>query len=120
VSAANKRKGSMFETDIEQFVNGCGLKARRLPRAGVKDIGDIAIEVGNDVTLVVEAKNVKVPDMAGFLREAEVEARHYDEKYNVSTVGCVITKTRQKGTGEARVTLTLESFIDLLLWTKRA
>lgn len=116
MSAANKAKGSRFETDIENHCNEVGLRARRLPRSGAKDIGDVAIELPN-VVVVVEAKNVKAADMAQFLREAEVEAYNYDAKYGKATVGVVVTKTRQKGTGEARVTLTLDTFIDLLKWS---
>ena len=43
MSAANKRKGSAWERDLEDYLNEQGLEARRLPRAGNKDIGDVAI-----------------------------------------------------------------------------
>lgn len=120
MSAANKAKGSRWESDIENFLNESGLKARRLPRNGSKDIGDVALEVPPDLVVVIEAKNVKSPDMSQFLREAEIEAHHYDEKYGVSTLGVVVTKTRQKGVDEGRVTMTLESFVNLLRWTGRS
>lgn len=119
MSAANKRKGTQFENDIEGHM--AHLKARRLPRAGSKDIGDVAVPL-KKFTLVIEAKNVKnaAGQMAEFLRQAEVEAHNYEAKYDVATLPVVVTKTRQKGIGEARVTLTLDAFMDLLTWGELA
>lgn len=115
MSAANKARGSRWEAQIEEHLNTCGLKARRLPRSGSKDIGDVAVELANSV-IVIEAKNVKAADMAQFLREADVEADNYEDKYKVPTLGVVVTKTRQKGTGEGRVVMTLDTFVELLRW----
>lgn len=116
MSAANKAKGSRWETDIENYLNENGLHARRLPRAGVKDIGDVAITLSNGHAVVIEAKNTKVSDMAEFLRQAQTEAENYDNKYDTTTYGVVVTKTRQKGTGEGRVVMSLDTFINLLNW----
>lgn len=113
MSSANKAKGSLWERQLEDYLNSCGLHARRLPRAGNKDIGDVSITVG-DFVIVIEAKNVKAANMADFLRQADVESDHYEEKYGVPTVPVVITKTRQKGAGEARVTMTVDTLLDLL------
>lgn len=113
MTAANKAKGSRFERELEDYLNECGMYARRLPRAGNKDIGDVSVTVG-DFVIVVEAKNVKAANMADFLRQADVESDHYEEKYGVPTVPVVITKTRQKGAGEARVTMTVDTLLDLL------
>lgn len=115
MSSYNKAKGTRWESDIEEFVNQSGLRARRLPRTGAKDIGDVAIELGKTV-LVVEAKNRKATDMAQWLREAQQEAENYEKKYDVPTVSCVVTKTRGKGAHEGRVTMTLEDFLCLLKW----
>lgn len=116
MSSANKARGSRWETDIESYLNDVGVKARRLPRAGANDIGDVAVELKNGNVIVIEAKNTKSSAMAEYLREAAVEAENYDKKYNVTTHGVVVTKTRQKSTGEGRVTLTLEDFVNLLKW----
>lgn len=115
MSQYNKAKGSKWESDIESYLNEQGFKARRLPRAGVKDIGDVAIDLG-DKTLVVEAKNVASAwsQMLKFLREADVEASQYADKYNTDTYPVVMTKTRQYGTGEGRVVMTIDQFIELL------
>lgn len=114
MSAANKAKGSRWEIDLESFFNDSGLHARRLPRAGANDIGDVSVELKSGRVLVVEAKNVKAANMSEFLRQASVEADNYENKYNQPTVPVVITKTRQRGTADGRVTLTVETLIDLL------
>lgn len=116
MSSYNKAKGSKFEADCEEYGNSVGLRIRRLPRAGSKDIGDLALELNTGIVVVLEAKNVKQADMAGWLREADVEACNYELRYNVTTLGAVVTKTRGKGTGEARVTMTYDQFINLLKW----
>ena len=115
MSAANKAKGSKWENDIENYLNEVGLKARRLPLAGSKDIGDVAVELDR-LVLVIEAKNTRTHDMAQYLREADVEADNYEAKYNRPTIGIVVTKTRQKGTADGRVVMTLDNLVNLLNW----
>lgn len=117
MSAAGKRKGSQWERDLEEHLNASGLKSRRLPRAGSKDIGDCVIE-GKHFDIVIEAKNVRNAwgSMKEFLRQADVEACNYEVKYDRTTVGVVATKTRQSGTGEGRIVLTIDQFINLLRW----
>ena len=115
MSSYNKAKGTRWESDIEEYVNQSGLRARRLPRTGSKDIGDVAVELG-DTVLVVEAKNRKATDMAQWLREAQQEAENYEQKYKVATIPCVITKTRGQGAHGGRVTMELEDFLCLLKW----
>ena len=116
MSAANKAKGSAFERLVEDHINESGVKARRLPRAGSRDIGDVAIELRSNRVLVNELKNVKVPAMAEWLRQADVESCNYTLKYNVDAYPVVITKARQKSIGEARVTMTLDTLLNLLKW----
>lgn len=116
VSAANKAKGSLWERQVEDHCNAEGFRARRLPRAGSKDIGDVALEHGG-LTIIVEAKNVKdaAKQMSQYLNEAEVECANYEAKYpGSSCVGVVVTKTRMKGVGQGRVVMTVDSFLQLL------
>ena len=117
MSARSKRIGSQWERDLEEHLNASGLKARRLPRAGTKDIGDIAID-GKEFDIVVEAKNVRSAwdNMKQYLREADVEGCNYELRYKKATVGVVATKSRQSGTGEGRIVLTVDQFINLLRW----
>jgi Holliday junction resolvase len=120
MSSASKRKGSQWERDLEEYLNG-QVKARRLPRAGNRDIGDVVIE-GKHYDIVIEAKNVKDAwsQMKGFLREADIEACNYDIRYSKPTVPIVATKTRQSGVGEGRVVMTVDNFLSLLKWAGAA
>ena len=117
MSSAGKRKGSAWERDLEDYLNNEGLHARRLPRAGSKDIGDVAVHA-KDYDIVMEAKNVRNAwgAMAQYLREADVEADNYFDKYDVATVPVVVTKTRQAGPGDGRVVMSVDTFINLLRW----
>jgi len=116
MSAQNKRKGSLWEADLENYYNMEGFKARRLPRAGAKDIGDIAIELTNNHVVVVEAKNVKANDVLQWLREADIEAEHYSQKYDVPTYGIVVRKTRGANAKGAVVMMSQETLQNLLRW----
>jgi Holliday junction resolvase len=120
MSSANKAKGTRWENDLEQYFNESGVKARRLPRAGSKDIGDVAIEMINGHAIVIEAKNVKAADLADFLRQAEVEAANYEEKYSTLAYGIVAMKTRQKGAGDGKVVMTVDTLLNLLKWESLA
>jgi len=115
VSAANKRRGSAWERDAEEWLNLQGAHAMRLPRAGSRDIGDVAVRLRSGAALVMELKNAAAPKMAQWLREADVECRHYAERYHVDTYPLVVQKTRGKGPGEARVTMTMQQLMDLLI-----
>jgi hypothetical protein len=116
MSTYNKVKGTKWETDLEEYINAAGARCRRLPRSGSRDIGDLSLLIRNDAAIIIEAKNVKniAGGMADFLRQADVESDNYEDKYGNATVPVVVTKTRQKGTGEARVTMTLNTLLDLL------
>lgn len=120
MSTYNKIKGTRFETDLENHLNESGLKARRLPRAGAKDIGDLSIYGLKGIDFVIEAKNHKTPNMGGWLDEAATEAGHYEDKYDIAAIGVVCTKTRGKHIADARITMTLETFINLLRWNEIA
>ena len=113
MSMYNKVKGTRFETELENYLNEAGVTARRLPRAGTKDIGDVSVTI-KDFVIVIEAKNVKKQEMGEFLRQALVESDNYELKYGTPTVPVVVTKTRGKKAGDARVTMTLDTLLDLL------
>ena len=79
MSAANKAKGSSFEIQTETYLNDQSLKAKRLPRSGRNDIGDVSLTMKSGNVLVLELKNVASVNMKEFLRQADVEADNYDE-----------------------------------------
>lgn len=121
MSAANKAKGTRFESEVADYLQGQGIKAKRLPRSGVKDIGDVAFPIGSSglpevTTVVVEAKNRQGMDLPTWIAESEVEAQHYQEKYPAEgpTVPIVVHKRRGKGVHQAYVTMSLDTLVDLL------
>lgn len=115
MSAANKAKGTRFETAIVDHMSERGIYARRLPRTGVKDVGDVELRLG-DVVVTLEAKATKQIDLAQFVREAEIEARNYADKFkHEETYGAAVVKRRMKGTGEAYVVMELDEFLDLVM-----
>lgn len=120
MSTYNKVKGTKWESDLENYYNLEGLKARRLPRAGAKDIGDVAIELTTGHVIVVEAKNVRANKVQEWLSEADVEADNYTEKYDTACYGIVVRKTPGKGAAGGVVMMTQETLLNLLRWNKLA
>jgi len=74
MTAANKRKGALWETDLLKAFRTAGIDAERLRLTGRLDEGDLVLKVDGRA-YVVEAK---VPlDLAAAQREASVEAYNY-------------------------------------------
>ena len=114
MSSESKRKGSLFENQIEQWLLDSGLDAQRLPRAGAKDIGDVHVRIKGDEYLVIECKNVKRVDLNEWIRQSEVESANHQARYGRPTHPLVIHKARGKSIDQARVTMTLGSFVEFL------
>lgn len=121
MSAANKAKGTRFESEVTDYLQMQGVSAKRLPRTGVKDIGDIAFPVNvrdqfGKATVVVEAKNRKSMDLPTFIAEAEEEAQNYELKYPADgvTLPLVVTKRRGKGVHQSYVVMPLDGFIEFM------
>jgi len=118
MSSANKARGTRFENDIVEWVrdNAPLLRAERLPKAGSKDEGDVAITFPTGV-LVVEAKNHKALTFADWIKQASVEMVHYvtKRKLNPSTVfPLVIAKRRNHGIGQAYAVMELHMLVELI------
>ena len=119
MSSASKAKGTLFESQLADFFQANGIDAKRLPRTGAKDIGDLSfpLRVGMDpVHMVVEAKNRAAMNLPVFLEEAAVESDNYEQKYPAVSAahGMVISKRRGKGVGRAYVVFDLTEWINLM------
>lgn len=119
MSAANKAKGTLFESQLADYLQRQGVDAKRLPRTGVKDIGDIAFPLypeGGRRTMVVEAKNRKTMDLPTYLREAGEEAENYEAKYTAAgaTYPMVVVKRRGKGVQNSYVVFDLDEWIVMM------
>jgi len=113
MSAANKRKGSSFETGILKFLRGKGVLAERLRLAGKDDEGDIVCMVAGQ-PYIFELKATAKMDLPQFWREATTEAFNYAKARGLDPVppAYVIVKRRMAGLEQAWVVQ------DLTQWLK--
>lgn len=72
MSNANGAKGTKFEASLLPLINEFYPDSVRLGKQGTKDCGDFHMP-GNRL-FIVEAKNVKRMDLAGWLEEAAAES----------------------------------------------
>lgn len=124
MSAANKAKGTRFESEVAEYLQAQGIDARRQPRTGVKDIGDIAFPINLHnfhpdsrlLNVIVEAKNRASLDLPTFIAESEVEARNWEEKFPNAgpAIPVVVAKRRGKGVHQSYVVMSLDTLIDFI------
>ena len=112
MSAANKRKGSLFETSVLKFLRSRGVLAERLRLAGKDDEGDIVCIVAGQ-PYIFELKATAKMELPRFWREATVEASNYAKARNLDTVppAYVIVKRRSAGIEEAWVIQDLNQWL---------
>ena len=112
MSAANKRKGSLFETSVLKWLRGKGLIAERLRLAGKDDEGDIVCMVAGHPYIFELKATVKL-DLPQFWREACVEAANYAKARNLDAVppAYVIVKRKMAGIDQSWVVQDLQQWI---------
>ena len=102
----SKAKGTAWERRLVEHFKTRGFPwAERRALEGTNDRGDIAGLPG----VVIEAKNAKRVELAGWVDEMIVEKRNAR-----ATIGAVIFPRRSHATGRAFVVMELDQFIDLL------
>lgn len=117
---ANKRKGAGFEIDLESFYRGKFLNATRLVRRGKEDQGDLLIRV-HDLAVIIEAKNEKAIDLAGYMKEATEEAMRWEAAHVHEpmpadlVIGASAIKRRMQPISKSYVCLENDDFAALLL-----
>ncbi len=114
MSAAGKRKGSLYESQLESWLIQSGYDATRLARAGSKDVGDLHVRLNDGTYLVIEAKARKTMALREWIKESQVESVHHEEKYKAESYGVVVHKARQQPISDSYVTMTLTDFMELL------
>jgi hypothetical protein len=108
----SKAKGTSAEVAIRDYLRENGYPyCERLPTEGARDRGDLT---GIDPSVVVEIKNCKTMDLAGWLKEVEVEKANAKAR-----IGAIWHKRRGKGSpADWYVTMSGEDFLRLLkTWT---
>lgn len=116
MSSANKARGTRYESELAQLLQDNGIDARRLPRTGVKDIGDISFPFRNGTFAVVEAKNRRGLDLPTYLAEAALEADQFEAKYPAAPAAypIVMIKRRGKGPANSYVVFDLEEWLHMM------
>jgi Holliday junction resolvase len=105
----SKRKGTAWERAVQDYLNEAGVWTRRMPPSGSKDVGDLQAEDRDGDLFIVECKATKAIDLAGAVKEAQVEAENAGATYGVAAI-----KRRQKGVAEGYVVMTLADFAELV------
>jgi Holliday junction resolvase len=112
MSAANKRKGSLFETSILKWLRSKGVSSERLRLAGKDDEGDIVAIVAGQ-PYIFELKATVKMDLPQFWREATTEAANYAKARGLDIVppAYVIVKRRMAGLEQSWVIQDLEQWM---------
>lgn len=113
-------KGGAFERDLLRYFRSEGIDAERLRLAGTRDEGDLVLKIGG-LPFVLEAKNRKGLDLAGWVEEARLEAQHYGTARGFHLLRrpvddhpahfAVVHKRRMKPVSESFVTLPLHEYL---------
>jgi hypothetical protein len=112
---SHKQRGANFESALRDWLREEGLKAERLARTGKEDEGDVYVENFRNCPIIIEAKapgaNGRI-DLAGWLKEAEVEAANYAKHRNIEhkVPGIVVIKARGKSIDDAYVVIRLKDY----------
>lgn len=115
------RAGKKFEADLMKYMREQGFDVERLRLTGKEDEGDLLVRRGGH--WVIEAKRTKSLDLAGWVREAQVERGNYLAHRTNSLTGTsfglkagfvVVHYARGKGLGGSYVTTTLDEWLSRL------
>lgn len=116
--ASAKKAGASFERAVADHL-AAALSDDRIDRrvkTGSKDRGDIAGLRHMGQRLVIEVKNVARTDLAGWVRQAEIERGNDD-----GLAGLVVHKRHGVGAlGDQYVTMRLDDLVALLTGERRA
>lgn len=93
-----------------------GFDVEQLRQTGEHDEGDAVIRF-NGQYIVLEAKNEKSINLAGYVDEANTEAANFLVHRNGlrgGAFGVALVKRRGRGTGAGYAVLSIDTFLDLL------
>jgi hypothetical protein len=114
---ANNDAGKRWQRDLLKHLREVGFDAEPGPKAGAtKDEGDTIVRL-DQARIVIEAKNEKRVDLAGYVTEATREAVHYAQArtYDVDKVlPLAVIKRRMAHTGKAYAVVELDALLRFL------
>ena len=107
-------KGSRFEKELLDYLRSMGYETERLRTTGSQDEGDLLVRaLAGERRFVVEAKNTAKMDLSGWVGEAELEKDHYLQHRGLAYANFVVVhKRRNKGVGQAYVTMPLFEWLE--------
>jgi hypothetical protein len=108
----SKQLGTSWETEVVRYLAAHGHPlAERRAQAGAADKGDVSGIAGT----VIECKNVRKLDLAGWCDELAAERRNAGAK-----MGAVVVKRSRKNVSEAYCVVSLADLAELLfLWVRQ-
>lgn len=112
--------GKTYERELMVYLREQRFDVERLRLSGAEDEGDLLLNMGLAGRYVIEAKRTKSLDLAGWVKEAQVErlnyAKHRDIREDHPTFpSCVVVhKARGKHIGQSYVTMTLDEFLGVI------
>ena len=109
-----QRAGKKYESDLMKYLRESGFDAERLRLTGAEDEGDLLLRNGAR-RYVIEAKRTKGFNLAGWVKEAEVESYNYANHRGLGyPYFLVVHYARGQGLGRSYVTTTLDEFLTIL------
>ena len=114
VSKYASQAGKRYEKLLLDHLREQGYDAERLRLAGSEDEGDLLVRTGPTTRFVIEAKRRKGFDLAGWVKEAQVERDNYDTHRAITHGGTgfvVVHYARGKNISQSYVTTTLEEWL---------
>jgi len=116
--AANRRKGSQYETDLVDYFRKRSWDTERMRLSGTLDEGDLVVRLDKGHRLVLEAKAGKnLRPRFWWEEEAVPEAKNYAKRRSLlaeEAIPVLAMKTHGKSIGKSLVTIDLDTFADLL------
>lgn len=111
------RKGPKYEVDLLNYFRDEGIDTERLRLTGREDEGDLLVRLYGNQRFVIEAKNWKSLDLAGWIKEASVERLNYAMHRGIKETDLkfpgfiVVHKARFKSISQSYVTTTLQEWV---------
>lgn len=117
VNRTATQAGKKYERDLLNYFRSHGYDVERLRLAGKEDEGDLVVRsIGEPDRWIIEAKREKGFNLAGWIKEAEVEANNYaDHRTLYRPPFVVVHAARGKGIGDSYVTTKLSEFVTWVL-----